>query len=168
MKGKSILVSFQSVVNNFSFGSLQCNGKVDTSSMSIKQLLASKGVRKVTLFLRNMGVTSETPDEPRTKEKEAAEEICEKVLKQLKEYDGDGKEGVIQVYEHTPSVSEIYGKRYAVSYININGVKTPIVFDKLSHISFNENLTNDEFKAEFSINGYELTDTNPLDKDNND
>ena len=168
MKGKSILVSFQSVVNNFSYGSLQCNGKVDTGSMSIKQLLASRGVRKVTLFLRNMGVTSETPEEPRTKEKEAAEEICEKVLKQLKEYDGDGKEGVIQVYEHTPSVSEIYGKRYAVSYININGVKTPIVFDKLSHISFNENLTNDEFKAEFSINGYELTDTNPLDKDNKD
>ena len=68
MKGKSILVSFQSVVNNFAFGSLQCNGKVDTSSMTIKQLLASKGVRKVTLFLRNMGVTSETPEEPRKKE----------------------------------------------------------------------------------------------------
>lgn len=168
MKGKSILVSFQSVVNNFSFGSLQCNGKVDTSSMTIKQLLASKGVRKVTLFLRNMGVSSETPEEPRKKEEEEAEEICEKVLKQLNDYDGDGKQGVMQVYEHTPSVAEIYGKKYAVSYVDINGVKTPIVFDKLSHISFNENLTNDEFKAEFSINGYELTDTNPLDKSEND
>lgn len=166
MKGKSILVSFQSVVNNFAFGSLQCNGKVDTSSMTIKQLLASKGVRKVTLFLRNMGVTSETPEEPRKKEEEEAEEICKKTLEQLNDYDGDGKKGVMQVYEHTPSVAEIYGKKYAVSYIDINGVKTPIVFDKLSHISFNENLTNDEFKAEFSINGYELTDVNPLDKSN--
>lgn len=166
MKGKSILVSFQSVVNNFAFGSLQCNGKVDTSSMSIKQLLASKGVRKVTLFLRNMGVASETPEDPKTKETEQAEEICKNILKQLQEYDSDGKAGVMQVYEYTPSVSEIYGKRYAVSYVDINGVKTPIVFDKLSHVSFNENLTNDEFKCEFSINGYELTDVNPLDNDN--
>ena len=33
---------------------------------------------------------------------------------------------------------------------------------------YRKDLKTDEFKAEFSINGYELTDVNPLDKDNKD
>lgn len=162
MTGKKIVVSFSSVINNFAFGSLQVNGNVDTSAMSIKALLAAKGTRKVTMFLRGMGVTSVNQDEPSETEKALANEKCTNVLNQLKAYDEGQGAGKMTCYEHTPSVSEIYGKRYAVTYIDVNGKKTPLVFEKLSHISFNEELSAEDFKGEFSINGYELTDTNPL------
>ena len=162
MTGKKITIECLNVVNNYEFGTLQVNCKVDTSAMSIKQLLAAKGSRKVTLFLRNNGVKAMNPAQPTTDEITLAGKFCEETKKRFDEYEDDGKKGRMDVYEYTPLVSEIYGKKYAVSYVTINDVKTPIVFEKLSHVSFENTLTPEEFKAEFSASSYELTDTNPL------
>lgn len=162
MKGKEIKIQCSNVVNNFEFGSLQVNCKVDTSAMNIKELLAAKGSRKVTLFLRNEGIKAANVAEPSDEEKQIALKLCAAIETKFKEYDGDGNKGVMKVYEYTPSVQEIYGKKYAVSYIDINDVKTPIVFEKLSHVSFMPELTIEDFKSEFSVSSYELTDTNPL------
>lgn len=163
MKGKQITIECVNVVNNFEYGSLQVNCKVDTSAMNIKELLAAKGSRKVTLFLRNEGIKAVSASEPTSEETQTALKLCSAVETKFKEYDGDGKgKGRMDVYEYTPNVSEVYGKKYAISYIDINGVKTPIVFEKLSHVSFMPELTLEDFKSEFSVASYELTDVNPL------
>lgn len=163
MTGKLITIECVNVVNNYEFGTLQVNCKVDTSAMSIKQLLAAKGSRKVTLFLRNNGVKAANPAQPTTDEVTTADSLCKATKQRFDDYDDDGKgKGKMDVYEYTPLVSEIYGKKYAVSYVEINGVKTPIVFEKLSHVSFAKELTPEDFKGEFSASSYELTDTNPL------
>lgn len=163
MTGKQITIECINIVNNYEFGTLQVNCKVDTSAMTIKQLLAAKGSRKVTLFLRNNGIKAANPAQPSTEEVSTADKLCTAMKTRFDEFDEDGKgKGKMNVYEYTPLVSEVYGKKYAVSYVKINDVKTPIVFEKLSHVSFEPNLTVEDFKAEFSASSYELTDVNPL------